>query len=270
MAEAAILLQFTAAPREAAEAAKAAGVQYNSEVDQLIDKLVRHRMLSEHVDACDEPFYPLYSPKFKNEDTLCLVDSECLGGQTARNISNGLITSGLVGKNPSSAGFAGTRGFGVKFRREALDTLINLIPWTRPYFDKILDENVAGHFCAGRSERNQPNAFYFNALVIPPGSGTSLHIDQTLDGRTTPALVSVLYLETTTSPGGMLFLSDEAWPVGLVNPRPGMIVHFRGNLGHGVSRTPLSDVVRSSLVCEQYFLTEEQIESCPHLKLTVR
>src|SRR5262245_8570092 len=59
--EAAILLQFTAGPREAAEAAKAVGVE-SSYVDRLIDKLVRHRMFSEHVVACDEPFYPLYNP----------------------------------------------------------------------------------------------------------------------------------------------------------------------------------------------------------------
>ena len=268
-AEAAILLQFTAAPREAVEAIKAAGVEYNSEVDRLIDKLVRHRMLSEHVDACDEPFYPLYSPEIKKEDAVCLVELEGLGSQMIRDISNGIITSGLVGENPLSEPFAGTRGFGVKFRREALDTLIKLIPWTRPYFDKILNENVARHFCAGGSEKRQPNAFYLNALVIPPGRGTSLHTDKTLDGRTLPTMVSVLYLETT-SPGGSLYLTEKTWPVGLVNPRPGMIVHFRGNLAHGVLNTPLSGVVRSSLVCEQYFLTEEQIGSCPQLKLVVR
>ena len=268
-AEASILLQFTGAPREAAEAAKAAGVEYNSEVDRLIDKLIRHRMLSEHVDACDEPFYPLYSPMIKKEETVCLVDSEGLESQMVRDISNGLIASGLVGENPLTEGFAGTRGFGVKFRRGALDTLIKLMPWTRPYFDKVLDENVARHFCAGRLQKSHPNAFYLNALVIPPGRGTSLHTDKTLDGRTLPTMVSVLYLETT-SPGGSLYLTEKTWPVGLVNPRPGMIVHFRGNLAHGVLSTPLSGVVRSSLVCEQYFLTEEEIKSCPQLELVVR
>ena len=265
-AEAAILLQFTGAPREAAEAAKAAGMECTSEVDRLIDKLVQHRMLSEQVDACDEPFYPLYSPEIKKEDPVCLVEAKALGSQMVRDISNGLITSGLVGENAWSNHFAGTRGFGVKFRREALHTLIKLMPWTRPYFDKVLDENVARHFC--RSEKGQPNAFYFNALVIPPGRGTSLHVDKTL-AVTTPILVSVLYLETA-SPGGLLYLTEKTWPVGLVNPRSGMIVHFRGNLAHGVSRTPLSGVVRSSLICEQYFLTEEEIGSCPELELVVR
>src|SRR6266516_4963112 len=48
-AEAAILLQFSVGPREPAEAATAVGMQYSSELDQLIDKLVRHRILSEHV-----------------------------------------------------------------------------------------------------------------------------------------------------------------------------------------------------------------------------
>src|SRR5436190_24278330 len=57
--EAAVLLQFSAAPREAAEAAKAVGVEYNSEFERLIDKLVQRRILSEHVPDCDEPFYLL-------------------------------------------------------------------------------------------------------------------------------------------------------------------------------------------------------------------
>src|SRR5262245_44114714 len=99
-AEAAILLQFTGGPMEVAEAAKAGGVEYNSEVDRLIDKLIRHRMLSEHVDACDEPFYPLYSPEIKKEEAVCLVDSEGLESQMVRDISSGLTTSGLVGENP--------------------------------------------------------------------------------------------------------------------------------------------------------------------------
>ena len=55
--EAAVLLQFSAAPREPAEAAKAVGVEYNSEFERLIDKLVQHRILSEDVTDCDEPFY---------------------------------------------------------------------------------------------------------------------------------------------------------------------------------------------------------------------
>jgi len=267
-AEAAVLLQFSVAPREAAEAAKAVGVEYDFKFDQLIDKLVRNRVLSEHVDACDEPFYALYSPDIKEGDAVCLVEPQSLGSETVRDISDGLIKSGLVGENAAwswGKGFAGIRGFGVRFRRDKLDTLVKLMPWTRPYFDKILDEKVALHFGAGRL-----NAFYLNALIIPPGKGTGLHRDKTLDGQTTPMLTSVLYLETTTSPGGMLYLCERTWPVGLVNPRPGMIVHFRGDLIHGVTNTPLSDAVRSSLVCEQYSLTEEKIESCPQLEIVMR
>ena len=153
-AEATILLQFSVAPREAAEAAKAVGVEYNSEFDRMIDKLVRHHILSEHVDVCDEPFYRLYSPEIKEGDAVCLVESEALGSQIVRDIANGLLTSGLVGNNPLSTTFAGTRGFRVRFRREALDRVIKLMPWTRPFFEKILDENVARHFCADKSERN--------------------------------------------------------------------------------------------------------------------
>src|SRR5215472_13300225 len=204
--EAAALLQFSAAPREPGEVAKAVGVEYNSEFERLIDKLVQHRILSEHIADCDEPFYPLYSPGIKKGDAVCLVESDALGSHIVHNIANGIITSGLVGENPlSRAIFGGTQGFGVKFRRDALDRLIKLMPWTQPYFDKILDESVARHFSAGRLENSQPNAFYLNALVIPPGSGTRLHVDVSLDGQTKPSLVSVLYLETVPL-GGLLYL----------------------------------------------------------------
>jgi hypothetical protein len=39
--EAAVLLQFSATPRESAEVAKALGVEFNSEFERLIDKLVQ-------------------------------------------------------------------------------------------------------------------------------------------------------------------------------------------------------------------------------------
>jgi hypothetical protein len=268
--EAAVLLQFSEVRRQAAEAAKAVGVEYNSEFERLIDKLVQHGILSEQVTDCDEPFYLLYSPGIKKGHAVCLVESDALGSHIVSDIANGIITSGLVGENPlSRGGFAGTQGFAVKFRREALDTLIKLMPWTQPYFDKILDENVTRQFSADKLEKSQPNAFYLNALVIPPGSGTRLHVDDSLDGRTKPSLVSVLYLETVPL-AGLLYLCDGNWPVGLVNPRPGMIVHFRGDLTHGVTNTPLSSVVRLSLVCEQYFLNEEKIGLCPRLELVIR
>jgi hypothetical protein len=268
--DAAALLQFSAAPREPAEVAKAVGVEYNSEFERLIDKLVQHRILSEHITDCDEPFYPLYSPGIKKGDTVCLVESDALGSHIVRDIANGIMTSALLGENPlSGANFGGTQGFRVKFRRDALDRLIKLMPWTQPYFDKILDEKVARHFSASRLENSQPNAFYLNALVIPPGRGTGLHVDTLQDLQTTPSLVSVLYLETVPS-GGLLYLCDANWPVGLVNPRPGMIVHFRGDLKHGVTNTPSSSVVRLSLVCEQYCLNEKKIGLCPKLELIVR
>src|SRR5215471_16957954 len=119
--EAAALLQFSAAPREPAEAAKAVGVEYNSQFERLIDKLVQHRILSEDVTDRDEPFYLLYSPGIKKGDAVCLVEPDALGINIVRDIVNGIITSGLVGENPLSPGvFAGTQGFAVKFRRDSL------------------------------------------------------------------------------------------------------------------------------------------------------
>jgi hypothetical protein len=261
-----LLLQFSSEPKQPAQAAAALGLEYGGEVEALVQQLIHHQVLREHVAVCDRPFHRFHHPERDDVDAPCVVEPDALDEPGMRAISDGLERSKLIGGNVLSDGFAGSRGFGVKFRREALGRVLDWLPWTRRYFDRVIEHVPARRLVRG-DDGAPPNAFYFNALVIPPGRGTALHIDRTIDNRTPAALVSVLYLTVTAPPGGRLFLYDGRWPLGIVHPRPGMLVHFRGDLRHGVSETSPSDGDRISLVCEQYCLPEAALRQCPFLEL---
>jgi hypothetical protein len=264
LAELALLKQFSSGPQEPEQAAAAAGL--NIEIDESIRKFVSHHILSEDPPADDAPFYRLHHPD--GERKVCLVEPQVLGPAAVKSVADGIRHSGLVADNPLSQGFSGTRGFGIRFRREALAQLLDWLPWSRTYFTHILDNSVARYFVgADDAEISRPNAFYLNALLIPPGAGTGLHVDRTLDARSPARWVSVLYVETVPPPCGRLFLYDGTWPVGLVNPQPGRIIHFNGDLQHGVSDTQPTDPERVSVVCEQYLLAKEALERCPYIEL---
>lgn len=265
----ALLSQFSRCPQRADQAASAAGVEYDSGVQELVQQLLRHRILREHAEPDETPYYALHHPNRQGPQTDCAVDASPLGAEEVGVILAELRRSQLIGGNALSTGFAGSRGFGVKFRREAIPRVLQWLPWTRPYFDRILwNSELARQL--GRMQDTAPNAFFFNALMIPPGRGAAIHYDRSLDNRTLASFVSVLYLQAPAPPGGRLFLYDGAWPVGLVNPRPGMLIHFRGDLRHGVSDTEPSDCERVSLVCEHYCLPATSLQQCPYFELVVR
>jgi hypothetical protein len=266
-AQANFLLQFVQGPIRAESAAAAAGIDYGPEVDRLVTDLLIHGVLTELIEVADTPLHKFAHPFIDENEIICVVQTEAIDLDCVRSMRNGLHNSALIGNNILSEGFTGTRGFGVKFRREMLPLLQAWLPWTKRFFTKALDHSVAIQLNQHASELKQPNAFYFNALLIPPGAGTTLHVDASLDGRTQPQRVTVLYIDTVASSGGRLYLYNRQLPIAVVNPRPGMLVHFRGDLTHGVSNTAKTDGMRSSLVLEQYCLEEEELYSCPSLEL---
>ncbi len=266
----ALLTQFSRGPQHPAQAAAAAGVEYDAGVEELVQQLLHHRILCEHVEPCEDPYHPLHHPDRDDAQPDCVVDPGALDEAGVHTLLEELWRSKLIGGNALSDGFGGSRGFGVKFRREGLSRLLEWLPFTRPYFARIFHESEA-HLRFRQALGGQPpNAFFFNALVIPPGKGVALHFDRTLDNRTAAMFVSVLYLQVTAQPGGRLFLYDGAWPVGMVNPRSGMLIQFRGALRHGVSDTAPSDGERISLVCEHYFLPDAALRQCPYFELVMR
>lgn len=204
-----------------------------------------------------------------------LVELDALAPDLCRAVQEQAMSPDLVGSNQLSDGFVGTRGFGIKFRREAIPRVVSWFPGFAPFLDAALDPAVHEALApdaadaADAAHRPAPNAFYLNVLIVPPGQGTARHIDASLGDTAT--YVSVLYLQVCEPAGGQLHLFDHGLPVGIVNPREGMLVHFRGDLEHGVSsRSPGASGDRISLICEHFTLAPDLLAACPFLAIDRR
>lgn len=156
--------------------------------------------------------------------------------------------------------FINTKGFSVVFQRQSLTTVEEKFPFFKPYLDLALHPNC--------------NAFYLNPLLLKEGSRVDPHIDRSLRSYCKtiepPLLVSVLYVRVPENmEGGELVLKSTKRQVGQVKPQTNTLVYFQGDLTHSVNavKTPGS---RLSLVCEQYNLTEAELEEIPVFTLESR
>jgi hypothetical protein len=242
------------------QAAEAVGYNYGPEFDALIDKFVQAGLVSEGYPV-DEPFYRLRHPE-PRVDFIAFPGA--IGDELSHTIRSGLLSSGLIGANHLPAAFQKTHGFGIRFRREALPQVRVILPCLEWFLARLLDPTDAATLLGNEAIERAPNAFALNVLLIPPGGGTALHLDKTLG--VSPRLVSVLYLQGHCSSGGQLYLIRRGIPAGVVNPRPGMLVHFRGDLMHGVSES-VATTPRLSLVCEQFVLDEARLKRAPFLSV---
>lgn len=260
--QAALLCQFSSAPATARQAAGSIGLDYCQEVRGLVDEFVRLGLLCREEDHDQSAFVRIAHPDADEEETICVVDPDIVDPRTTNGVLAGLLDCGLIGRNVLSSAFTHTQGFGAKFVRSARDPLQQWMPWLEPFFERIFAQSDRLP-----ADIRQSNACYLNALLIPPGHGTGLHVDRSLNGRDSPSWVSVFYLEDGGAVGGKLFLYKNGLPLGYVIPRPGMLIHFRGDIDHGVSRTSPSSGRRSSLVCEHYRLSGEAAENCPYIEI---
>lgn len=156
--------------------------------------------------------------------------------------------------------FINTKGFSVVFQRQGLTTVENKFPFFKPYLDLALQPNC--------------NAFYLNPLLLKEGSRVDPHIDRSLRSYCKtiepPNLVSVLYVRVPENmEGGELVLKSAKRQIGQIKPQPNTLVYFQGDLTHSVNavKTPGN---RLSLVCEQYNLTEDELEEIPVFTLESR
>jgi predicted 2-oxoglutarate/Fe(II)-dependent dioxygenase YbiX len=156
--------------------------------------------------------------------------------------------------------FIGTKGFSVVFQRSGLAEVEQKFPFFKPYLDMALQESC--------------NAFYLNPLLLKQGSRVDPHIDRSLRSYCKtiepPALVSVLYVRVPQDmEGGELVLRCQKRQVGQIKPQANTLVYFQGDLTHSVNavKNPGS---RLSLVCEQYSLSEAELEEIPQFKLESR
>ena len=198
------------------------------------------------------------------------------------SLSTALLSSRFVARSPLTGTFQGSRGFAVLFTQAGRATLEERFAFLRPYLARVLEPSGwrgllpwRERLFGPRPERRTPNAFYMNLLLLEEGRAVGRHIDATLQEPSgvpgaTPEHVSVLYLRVPErARGGGLVLSRGTVPVGEVRPRPGLLLHFRGDLTHEV--LPFTGggegALRASLVCEQYAFAPEALARLPAFRI---
>lgn len=202
-----------------------------------------------------------------------------LGEPGVQALVQSLRASPLVGESPLGGTFRGSRGFSLIFTEAGRGEVGVRFPALRAFVDEASD--VALHRALlpwrarlGRQVPPRANAYYLNLLLLGPGEGVGRHVDATLrdicgDAHAMPARVHVLYLQETPGPGGDLRLFRHRMPVGVIRPRAGELVVFRGDLAHEVTACPAAALgqARMSLVLEQYCLGPDALARMPRLRV---
>lgn len=162
--------------------------------------------------------------------------------------------------NNLNRGFVGTKGFSVVFRRAGMGEVERRFPFFKPYLERALHSSC--------------NAFYLNPLLLQAGSRVDPHIDRSLRSYCKtiepPAWVSVLYVQVPSDlQGGELVLRRQKQQVGQIKPQMNTLVYFQGDLMHSVNAVQTTGT-RLSLVCEQYSLSDAELEDIPHFTVESR
>jgi hypothetical protein len=211
-----------------------------------------------------------------------VIHRKALTGAKLEALREAMLSSRFVGRSQLMGTFQRSRGFAFIFTEAGRPTLETRFPFLREYLDRVMEpaswrgllpwrERLFGP----RRERRRPNAFYLNLLLVEPGQGVGRHIDATLQGPSgvegaVPEHVSVLYLSVPEKArGGELVLARGSEWLGVVRPRPGMLVHFRGDLTHEVRpfTSGPEGALRASLVCEQYAFEPEALARLPEFRI---
>lgn len=171
-----------------------------------------------------------------------------------------ILASPYLAVNNLNRDFVGTQGFSVVFQRAGLETVNQKFPFFKPYLNLVLQPTC--------------NAFYLNPLLLREGSRVDPHIDRSLRSYCKtidpPAIVSVLYVQLpATLQGGELVLRNHKQQVGQVKPQVNLVVHFQGDLTHSVNTVRVPEP-RLSLVCEQYSLSDIELQDIPEFTVESR
>lgn len=191
----------------------------------------------------------------------------------------GLLDSPLVGPTTLNGPFASSRGFAVTFQEAGVPEVLARWPVLGPHF-RALRGRPAVRALTPWFQRTEalPNAWYLNLLLVGEGGAVGRHVDATLRipsgvDDLLPLVVSVLYLAVPPAErGGRLRILDRDEVLGVVEPREGRAVHFRGDVPHDVE--PLVGLpegrLRASLVLEQYHVPPEGLARLPVFELDSR
>ena len=156
--------------------------------------------------------------------------------------------------------FVATKGFSVVFERSQIGEVEQRFPFFKPYLDRALLPTC--------------NAFYLNPLLLKQGSRVDPHIDRSLRSYCKaidpPMFVSVLYVQLPPNlEGGELVLRNHKQQVGQIKPQVNTLVYFQGDLTHSVNAVKTTGT-RLSLVCEQYSLSQDELEEIPPFMIESR
>ncbi|KAM3098376.1 2OG-Fe(II) oxygenase [Phormidesmis sp. 146-12] len=156
--------------------------------------------------------------------------------------------------------FVNTKGFSVVFQQSGKEKVERMFPFFKLYLDLALQPDC--------------NAFYLNPLLLKEGSRVDPHIDRSLRSYCKtilpPAIVSVLYVQVVSDlQGGELILQNHKQQVGQIKPQVNQLVHFQGDLTHSVNAVK-STGTRLSLVCEQYRLSDTELQEIPEFTVESR
>ena len=185
-----------------------------------------------------------------------------------------LLNHPLVGPSPLKGTFDKTRGFALVFTTAGIEEVHKRFSCLAPFLEEITKPHIIQRSWAGlRSTQIPCNAFYLNLLMVPAGTWVRRHVDATLRRageleEILPSRVSVLWLRTPRElHGGELQLFAGEKRLATITAHEGNLLHFRGDLGHGIApvvldATPSREsekLMRVSVVCEQYALSEAQL-----------
>jgi len=164
-----------------------------------------------------------------------------------------IVACSYLAINNLNRDFIGTKGFSVVFQRSEIGEVERRFPFFKPYLDRALQPTC--------------NAFYLNPLLLVEGSRVDPHIDRSLRSYCKtiepPLVVSVLYVQVPPNlEGGELVLRRHKQQVGQIKPQVNTLLYFQGDLTHSVNAVKTAGT-RLSLVCEQYSLTETELQDIP-------
>lgn len=176
------------------------------------------------------------------------------------NLRGAILACPYLSINNLNRDFIGTKGFSLVFQRSKIDKVEQDFPFFKPYLDLALQSNC--------------NAFYLNPLLLQSGSRVDPHIDRSLRSycKTVepPLVVSVLYIQLPPNlEGGELVLRRHKQQVGQIKPEVNTLLYFQGDLTHSVNMVK-STGTRLSLVCEQYNLSESELQDIPAFTIESR
>ncbi len=172
----------------------------------------------------------------------------------------GILASRSFAAHTLNRDFVGTRGFSVAFRGDSTEAVLRAFPFFDEYLARVL--------------RDDCNAFYLNPLWLTQGSRVDPHIDRSLRSycKTVdpPRIVSVLYIDIAPGlVGGELVLRRGSKHLARIRPLTGDLVQFDGDLTHSIDCVE-SGGERLSLVCEQYEVSESELDRIPLFEVESR